>query len=83
MAEVPKVAALGGEPVTGPPPIRLSGRDVAAAADALVAGLVSYGLPRRRRLAGDDGAHSHLIIRLPFPCSVAVLLPAKEIDRGC
>ena len=42
MAEVPEVAAatVGGEPVTGSPLIRLSGRDVAAAADALVAGPV-------------------------------------------
>ena len=42
MAEVPEVAAaaVGGEPVTRPLPIRLSGRDVAAAADAAVAGLV-------------------------------------------
>ena len=41
MAEVPEVAAatVGGEPVTGSPPNRLSGRDIAAAAaaDALVA----------------------------------------------
>ena len=40
MAEVPEVAAatVGGEPVTGSPPIRLSGRDIAAAAaDTLVA----------------------------------------------
>ena len=79
MAEVPEVATVGGEPVTGSPPIRPSGRDVAA--DALVAGLVSY-LPRRWRLAGDDCAHSHLIIRLPFHPG-SVLLPAKEIDRGC
>ena len=52
MAEVPEVAAatVGGEPVTRPPPIRLSGRDVAAAAaaaDALVAvaGLVRPPAP--------------------------------------
>ena len=50
MAEVPEVAAatVGGEPVTGSPPIRLSGRDIAAAAaDALVAvaGLVRPPAP--------------------------------------